>query len=411
MFRSARRTEREAGRDAINTLPRTMQALVKTAAAPGMEMRELPVPQIGPTDVLIAVETASVCSTDLHIYHWDEWAQNRIKPPYTPGHEFCGTIAAVGELVRGLAIGGFVSAEMHIACGALPAVPHWTGARLPVRENPRCDDDGAFADYVRIPAANVWKLSPEIPREFGSLFDPFGNAVHTALSGPIAAQTVAVTGCGPIGLFSIAIAKACGASRVFAIEPNAKRRELARRMGADLLLDPSAEDVEAKVKAETDGNGVDVLLEMSGHPAAIRQGFALLRNGGRASLLGLPSKPFELDIANAIIFKGATVHGINGRKMYETWFQAESLMRNSQVDLSPVITHRLPLAQFDHAMKLLESGEASRDSAASSQMNRRTLRILHDERVGEPEVHNGFSRDNNIAISSGSREKCACACA
>jgi threonine 3-dehydrogenase len=337
-----------------------MQALVKANAAPGMEMREVPVPTIGPTDVLIGVETASVCGTDLHIYHWDEWAQNRIKPPYTPGHEFCGTIAAVGELVQGLAVGDFVSAEMHIACGHCLQCRTGQAHVCQFVKILGVDGDGAFADYVRIPAANVWKLSTEIPREFGSLFDPFGNAVHTALSGPIASQTVAVTGCGPIGLFSIAIAKACGASRVFAIEPNANRRELARRMGADVLLDPSAGDVDAKVKAETDGNGVDVLLEMSGHPAAIRQGFGLLRNGGRASLLGLPSRPFELDIANAIIFKGATVHGINGRKMYETWFQAEALMRDPRVDLSPVITHRLPLAKFDEAMKLLESGEASK---------------------------------------------------
>jgi len=325
-----------------------------------MEMGEVPVPAIGPTDVLIAVETASVCGTDLHIYHWDEWAQNRIKPPYTPGHEFCGTIASVGELVQGLAVGDFVSAEMHIACGQCLQCRTGQAHVCQFVKILGVDGDGAFADYVRIPAANVWKLSPEIPREFGSLFDPFGNAVHTALSGPIASHTVAVTGCGPIGLFSIAIAKACGASRVFAIEPNANRRELAKQMGADVLLDPSTENVEANLKAETDGNGVDVLLEMSGHPAAIRQGFALLRNGGRASLLGLPSKPFELDIANAIIFKGATVHGINGRKMYETWFQAEALMRDPRVDLSPVITHRLPLAKFDEAMRLLESGEASK---------------------------------------------------
>jgi threonine 3-dehydrogenase len=337
-----------------------MKALVKASAAPGMEMREVPVPAIGATDVLIAVETASVCGTDLHIFHWDEWAQNRIKPPYTPGHEFCGTIAAVGELVHGLAVGDFVSAEMHIACGHCLQCRTGQAHVCQFVKILGVDDDGAFADYVRIPAANVWKLSPDIPRDFGSLFDPFGNAVHTALSGPIAAQTVAVTGCGPIGLFSIAVAKACGASRVFAIEPNANRRELARRMGADVLLDPSAENVESRVRAETGGNGVDVLLEMSGHPAAIRQGFGLLRNGGRASLLGLPSKPFELDIANAIIFKGAVVHGINGRKMYETWFQAEALMRNPHVDLGPVITHRLPLARFDEAMKLLESGEASK---------------------------------------------------
>ncbi|HEX5285185.1 MAG TPA: L-threonine 3-dehydrogenase [Bryocella sp.] len=337
-----------------------MKALVKASAAPGMEIREVPVPAIGPTDVLIAVDTASVCGTDLHIFHWDEWAQNRIKPPYTPGHEFCGTIAAVGELVHGLAEGDFVSAEMHIACGRCLQCRTGQAHVCQFVKILGVDGDGAFADYVRIPAGNVWKLSAEIPREFGSLFDPFGNAVHTALSGPIAAQTVAVTGCGPIGLFSIAIAKACGASRVFAIEPNANRRELARRMGADVLLDPSAQDVDAKVKAETDGNGVDVLLEMSGHPSAIRQGFGLLRNGGRASLLGLPSTPFELDIANAIIFKGATVHGINGRKMYETWFQAEALMRDPRMDLSPVITHRVPLAKFDDAMKLLESGQASK---------------------------------------------------
>jgi threonine 3-dehydrogenase len=206
----------------------------------------------------------------------------------------------------------------------------------------------------------VWKLDPSIPRDWGSLFDPFGNAVHTVLSGPIAAQTTLVTGCGPIGLFSIAVAKACGAARVFAIEPNAQRRALAKRMGADVLLDPADPATEATVKAETEGNGVDVLLEMSGHPEAIRQGFRLLRNGGRAALLGLPSKPVELDLANAVIFKGAVVHGINGRRMYETWLQSETLLRSGRLDLSPVITHRLPLEQFDHAMHLLESGEASK---------------------------------------------------
>src|SRR6201996_6924246 len=327
-----------------------MQALVKTTAAPGMEMREVAVPTIGPTDVLIAVETASVCGTDLHIYHWDEWAQNRIKPPYTPGHEFCGTIAAVGELVQGLAVGDFVSAEMHIACGHCLQCRTGQAHVCQFVKILGVDGDGAFADYVKIPAANVWKLSPEIPREFGSLFDPFGTAVHTALSGPIASQTVAVTGCGPIGLFSIAVAKACGASQVFAIEPNAQRRVLARRMGAGTVLEPA--EAEAAIKQATQGNGVDVMLEMSGHAAAIAQGFRILRMGGRASLLGIPSRAVELDLADAVIFKGATVHGINGRKMYETWFQAEALIRDSGIDLSPVITHRLSLSQFDEAMHL-----------------------------------------------------------
>jgi threonine 3-dehydrogenase len=341
-------------------IPKTMQALVKPAAAPGMEMREMPVPTLGATDVLVAVETASVCGTDLHIYHWDEWAQARIKPPYIPGHEFCGTVAAVGGLVTNVQVGDFVSAEMHVACGHCLQCRSGQAHVCQFVKILGVDADGAFADYVRIPAANIWKLDPAIPRDFGSLYDPFGNAVHTVLSGNIAGQTVAVTGCGPIGLFSIAVAKACGASRIIAIEPNSKRRELAQQMGATTLLDPSSDNVEARVLEVTHGNGVDVLLEMSGHPAAIAQGFRILRMGGRASLLGIPSRPVEMDLANAVIFKGATVHGINGRKMYETWFQMEALLRDSGIDLSPVITHRLPLAQFDEAMHLLESGEASK---------------------------------------------------
>lgn len=348
-------------RDAMSTeIPKTMHALVKANAAPGMEMREMPVPEMGATDVLVAVETASVCGTDLHIFHWDEWAQARIKPPYIPGHEFCGVVAAVGELVQGVSVGDFVSAEMHVACGHCLQCRSGQAHVCQFVKILGVDADGAFADYVKIPASNIWKLDPAIPRDFGSLFDPFGNAVHTVLSGAIAGQTVAVTGCGPIGLFSIAVAKACGAANIFAIEPNAKRRELAKTMGADVLLDPGAGDVEQRVKDATGGNGVDVLLEMSGHGGAIQQGFRLLRMGGRASLLGIPSRPVEMDLANALIFKGATVHGINGRKMYETWFQAEALIRDRGVDLSPVITHRLPLAEFDEAMKLLESGEASK---------------------------------------------------
>jgi len=337
-----------------------MRALVKPSAAPGMEMRELPVPSIGPADVLVAVETASVCGTDLHIYHWDEWAQARIKPPYTPGHEFCGTVAAVGELVTTVQVGDFVSAEMHVACGQCKQCRSGQAHVCQFVKILGVDADGAFADYVRIPASNIWKLSPKIHRDFGSLFDPFGNAVHTVLSGTIAGETVAITGCGPIGLFSIAVAKACGAAHVIALEPNETRRALATKMGADTALDPSNPGTEAKVNELTQGNGVDVLLEMSGHPEAIRQGFRMLRMGGRASLLGIPSREVPLDLANAIIFKGATVHGINGRKMYETWYQAEALLRETGIDLSPVITHRLPLERFDEAMHLLESGAASK---------------------------------------------------
>jgi len=251
-----------------------------------------------------------------------------------------------------------VSAEMHVACGRCKQCRSGQAHVCQFVKILGVDADGAFADYVKIPASNIWKLGAGVKRDFGSLFDPFGNAVHTALSGDIAGQTVAVMGCGPIGLFSIAVAKACGASTIFAIEPNATRRELAWKMGASVLLEPG--EAEAKVAEATGGTGVDVLLEMSGHPAAIRQGFRLLRMGGRASLLGIPSRAVEMDLADGVIFKGATVHGINGRKMYETWYQAEALLCGGAIDLSPVITHRLPLAKFDEAMKLLESGEASK---------------------------------------------------
>ncbi|MEO6923164.1 MAG: L-threonine 3-dehydrogenase [Bryocella sp.] len=341
-------------------LPTSMRALVKPAAAPGMEMREVPVPSIGPNDVLVAVETASVCGTDLHIYHWDEWAQKRIKPPYTPGHEFCGTVAAMGELVTTVAPGDFVSAEMHVACGRCKQCRSGQAHVCQFVKILGVDGDGAFADYVRVPASNIWKLSPKINRDFGSLFDPFGNAVHTVLSGAIAGETVVVTGCGPIGLFAIAIAKACGAAHVIAMEPNETRRALAKTMGAETSLDPGAPDAESTVMELTHGNGADVMLEMSGNANAIRQGFRLLRMGGRASLLGIPAREVTLDLANAVIFKGATVYGINGRKMYETWYQAEALLRDTGIDLSPVITHRLPLERFDEAMHLLESGVASK---------------------------------------------------
>ena len=202
------------------------------------------------------------------------------------------------------------------------------------------------------------KLSASIPHEYASLLDPLGNAVHTVLAGPIAAQTVAVTGCGAIGLFSIAVAKACGAARVFAIELNAHRRSVAAAMGADVTLDPAVDNVTKPVLEATGGTGVDVLLEMSGHPEAIRMGFSILRTGGRASLLGIPSRPFELDFARDIIFKGAIVQGINGRKMFETWFQMEALLATGKLNLEPVITHRLKLSEFPQAMELLRTGEA-----------------------------------------------------
>ena len=339
-------------------MPSTMQAVVKTKAAPGIELREVPIPAPGPGEVLVRVEAASVCGTDLHIYNWDPWAKGRVHPPLIPGHEFCGAVAGVGRGVTQVCEGDLVSAEMHVACGK--CLQCRTGLAH-VCQHVRIlgvDADGAFASYAIIPESNIWKLSPSIPHDYATLLDPLGNAVHTVLAGPIAAKTVAVTGCGAIGLFSIAVAKACGAARIYAIEINAHRRQVAAEMGADLVLDPTSDHAETRILEATGGTGVDVLLEMSGNPEAIRLGFALLRTGGRASLLGIPSRPFELDFARDIIFKGALVQGINGRRMFETWFQMEALLAAGKLNLEPVITHRLKLSEFKKAMELLQSGEA-----------------------------------------------------
>ena len=341
-------------------MPETMQAIVKERAAPGIEVRSVPVPRIGPADVLVKVEAASVCGTDLHIYDWDPWAQGRIKPPLIPGHEFCGVVAETGADVTTVKTGDFVSAEMHVACGKCLQCRTGHAHICQYVKIIGVDANGAFADYVSIPEANIWKLDPALPREYGSILDPLGNAVHTVLAGEIAAKSVAVIGCGPIGLFAIAVARACGAAAIYAIEINAHRRELASDMNADAALDPSVDDIPAFVRNQTDNTGVDVVLEMSGHPDAMRLGFEILRTGGRVSLLGIPSRPVEIDFARDIIFKGATVQGINGRKMYETWYQMEALLKTGRLDLSPVITHRIPMREFSRGMELLQSGEASK---------------------------------------------------
>jgi len=338
----------------------TMKALRKMQAAKGLQMDTVAVPATGPTDVLVRVKTASICGTDLHIYGWDRWSQGRIKPPLTLGHEFCGVVERVGDEVRAIKPGDFVSAEMHVNCG------HCHQCRLGqahICKNLRIigiDQDGAFAEFVKIPASNIWKLDPAIPEHYGAILDPLGNAVHTVLAGPIAGQMVLVTGCGPIGLMSIAVAKACGSSTVFATETNEQRRAMAKKMGADMVLNPAKEDAVGKILAETSGTGVDALLEMSGNPTAIQQGFKALRAGGRASLLGIPTETVPLDLVNDVIFKGATVQGIYGRRMYETWVQMTSLLKAGRLNLEPLFGERTSLDKFENAFSLLQGGLAGK---------------------------------------------------
>jgi threonine 3-dehydrogenase len=337
-----------------------MLAVVKPEAAPGAEIREVRVPEYGPNDVLVKVKVASICGTDLHIYNWDRWAQKRIHPPLIPGHEFCGEVAAYGKEVSSVKEGDFVSAEMHVACGK--CLQCRTG-EAHICQNVKIigvDSNGAFAEYVVIPESNIWKLDPAIPQEYASILDPLGNAVHSVLAGEIAAKTVAITGCGPIGLFAIAVARAVGAAQVFAIEVNEHRRRLAKEMKADFVIDPAKDDARAIVMQQTDGLGVDVVLEMAGHPDAIRTAFNVVRSGGRISLLGLTSKPISLNFSEDIIFKGLTVQGINGRRMYQTWYQMTALLKNGKLDLHPVITGHMAMKDFSQAMERLKSGEASK---------------------------------------------------
>jgi threonine 3-dehydrogenase len=325
-----------------------------------LEIAEVAVPTVGPTDALVRVSAASICGTDLHIYGWDRWSQGRIKPPVTLGHEFCGVVERVGEEVTAVKAGDFVSAEMHVNCG------HCHQCRLGeahICQNLKIigiDQDGAFAEFVKIPASNIWKLDAAIPERYGAILDPLGNAVHTVLAGPIAGQTVLVTGCGPIGLMAITVAKACGSSTVFASETNAQRRAMALQMGADVAIDPVSEDAVARILRETSGTGVDALLEMSGNPTAIQQGFAALRAGGRASLLGIPTENVQLDLVKDVIFKGATVQGIYGRRMYETWVQMTALLKAGRLNLEPLFGERVALENFEGAFAMLQKGLAGK---------------------------------------------------
>lgn len=337
-----------------------MKALMKTRPAPGASMERRPQPGLGPNDVLVAVQATSICGTDLHIYSWDPVMRKRIRPPMVFGHEFCGVVEKVGSEVEAIKPGQFVSAEMHVACG------HCLQCRIGqqhICQNLKIigiDLDGCFAQFVRIPASNVLPIDPAIPRDYAAVLDPLGNAVHTVLAGEVAGQTVAVVGCGPIGLMAIEVARACGATAVFGIEIKPERIALARRVGADAVFNPKDVDVIAAVREATGGTGADVVLEMSGHPQAIRQAFAMLRGGGRISLLGLPTEPVKLDLVPDVIFKGATVQGIYGRRMYDTWYRMLSLLKAGRLNLEPIISARLPLDQFARAFELQKRGEASK---------------------------------------------------
>lgn len=328
-----------------------------------MEVREVPTPVCGPSDVLIRVHYAGVCGTDLHIWEWDSWASARLRPPVVVGHEFAGEIVELGreaEAAGLLAVGDLVTAEGHIVCG------HCLQCRLGAAHLCRrtqiigVDRDGAFADLIAMPASNVMRLDG-IPSEVGAIMDPIGNAVHTVLEGEsVSGGTVLVLGCGPIGCFAVGVARAAGASCVIASDYNDRRLELAHAMGAQLTLNPGRDDVVARVRELTNGDGADLVCEMSGHPSGHAQAFAAARLGGRVNLLGTPSRSTEVDFAREVIFKGLTLYGVTGRKMYETWHQMRRFLKAGQLDPAPVVTHRFPLESIGDAIRVIKEGQAGK---------------------------------------------------
>ncbi len=335
-----------------------MKALVKKKSEPGLWLEEVPVPGIGMNDVLIKILKTSICGTDVHIYNWDSWAQKTIKVPMVIGHEFVGRVAEVGANVTGFKPGDLVSGEGHLVCGLCRnclagrrhLCPHTSGIGV--------NRDGVFAEYLQIPMTNVWYADARLPTDILSCFDPLGNAVHTALSFDVLGEDVLITGAGPIGCMATAIVKHAGARFVVVSDVNPYRLELARRMGATLAVDAREETIEDAQKRLGMKEGFDVGLEMSGNGSAFRSMLANMCHGGKIAMLGIPDPNMQVDW-NLVVFNGLTVKGIYGREMYETWYKM-TVMIQSGLDITPIITHRFHYSDFEEAFAVMRSGQSGK---------------------------------------------------
>jgi threonine 3-dehydrogenase len=336
-----------------------MRALAKMRPGSGLDLIERPVPRPGPGEVLLRVDAASICGTDYHLFMWDDWAAENLVPPRILGHELAGTVIATGSGVTRVKDGDLVGVESHLF--------DWTCAQCRRGDMHLCRNlrvigvhvDGGFAEHVVIPEANAIEsngLDPAIV----ALQEPMGNAVHAAFAEPIDGKRVLVTGCGPIGLCAVGIAKAAGATMVIATDTEAYRLDLARSMGADLTLDASDSDADERISTATDGDGVDVVLEMSGASAALDQALRSITRGGSISLLGIFSAPPQIDLSELVIMKGLRLHGIYGRRIYDTWERTQALLRSGALDVSPMLTHRLDLAAWRQGFDLIASRHAGK---------------------------------------------------
>lgn len=335
-----------------------MKALVKATAGPGLEMMDVPMPEVGPMDVLIKIKKTSICGTDVHIWKWDAWAQRTIPVPMHVGHEFCGVVEAVGDGVTDIVPGELVSGEGHIVCGrcrnCLAGRRHLCPNTLGVGVN----RPGAFAEYLSIPYRNVYKVDPSIPEEVISCFDPLGNAVHTALSFDLVAEDVLITGAGPIGCMAAAVCRFAGARHVVVTDVNPWRLELAKKLGATRTVNVAEESLADAMKSLGMKEGFDVALEMSGHPSGLNDILNHTSNGAKVSLLGIFPEKVAIDW-DKVIFKGLVLKGIYGREMFETWYKMSSMIR-AGLDISPVITHRFPISQFKEGFETMMSGQSGK---------------------------------------------------
>ncbi|RPH73019.1 MAG: L-threonine 3-dehydrogenase [Myxococcaceae bacterium] len=335
-----------------------MRALVKAKAEPGIWMQDVPVPEIGPNDVLIRVRKASICGTDIHIWNWDAWSQKTIKVPMVIGHEFMGEIARLGAEVTGFEVGERVSGEGHITCG------HCRNCRAGKRHLCRntvglgVNRPGCFAEYVFLPAFNVFRVPKEIPDDIASFFDPLGNAVHTALSFDLVGEDVLITGAGPIGVMAAAISRHVGARHVVVTDVNPYRLELARKMGATRAVDVRTQTLGDVMRSLGMTEGFDVGMEMSGNGQAFRDLLGVMNHGGRVAILGIPPNEVSIDW-NQVIFKGLVLKGVYGREMFETWYKMVAMLQ-SGLDVAPVVTHRFPAAQYAEAFEAMRSGQSGK---------------------------------------------------
>jgi len=335
-----------------------LKALVKAKAERGLWLEDIPEPTIGINDVLIRVRYTGICGTDVHIYQWDEWAQKTIPVPMAIGHEFVGEIVKVGSNVNDFFPGDIVSGEGHVVCGrcrnCLAGRRHLCAHTLGVGVN----RPGAFAEYIALPMTNIWRHHPGIDQEVAAIFDPFGNAVHTALSFPVLGEDVLITGAGPIGIMAIPVARHAGARHIVITDMNPYRLDLAKKMGATLAINPAETSLPDVQKQLGMSEGFDVGLEMSGNPAALKDMIANMSHGGKIAILGIPSKEMPMDWRQ-VIFNMITIKGIYGREMYDTWYKM-SVMIESGLDISPVITHRYAFEDFQKGFDAMISGQTGK---------------------------------------------------